>query len=122
MAERRRLEHLVEGALDKVALAALQGLLVREETLSELAALKQDAKHFGYRMMVMERQKRATLTPLYHSAKALLPKLDISQQNIAYYASLAHYYTIYDLRRLKPGQTLKHPLILRDCKGIVEHS
>jgi len=105
MAERRRLEHLVEGALDKVALAALQGLLVREETLSELAALKQDAKHFGYRMMVMERQKRATLTPLYHSAKALLPKLDISQQNIAYYASLAHYYTIYDLRRLKPGQT-----------------
>jgi hypothetical protein len=24
-----------------------------------------------------------------------LPKLDISQQNIAYYASLAHYYTIY---------------------------
>jgi hypothetical protein len=94
MAERRRLEHLVEGALDKVALAALQGLLVREETLSELAALKQDAKHFGYRMMVMERQKRATLTPLYHSAKALLPKLDISQQNITYYASLAHYYTI----------------------------
>ena len=59
MAERRRLEHLVEGALDKVALAALQGLLVREETLSELAALKQDAKHFGYRMMVMEQQKRA---------------------------------------------------------------
>ena len=34
-----------------------------------------------------------------------MPKLDISQQNIAYYASLAHYYTIYDLRRLKPGQT-----------------
>ena len=29
MAERRRLEHLVEGALDKVALAALQGLPVR---------------------------------------------------------------------------------------------
>ena len=78
---------------------------MREETLSDLAALKQYAKHFGYRMMVMERQKRATLTPLYHSAKALLPKLDISQQNIAYYASLAHYYTIYDLRRLKPEQT-----------------
>jgi len=28
-----------------------------------------------------------------------------SQQNLNYYASLAHYYTIYDLRRLKPGQT-----------------
>src|SRR3954463_342956 len=61
--------------------------------LSELAALKQDAKHFGYRMMAMERQKRATLAPLHRVAKALLPRLDISQQNVAYYASLAHYYT-----------------------------
>ena len=34
-------------------------------TLSELAAIKQDAKHFGYQMLVMERQKRATLEPLY---------------------------------------------------------
>ncbi|MDD2465567.1 MAG: hypothetical protein PHI97_16340 [Desulfobulbus sp.] len=38
-------------------------------------------------------------------AKALLPSLGISQLNIAYYASLANYYTIYDLRRIKPGQT-----------------
>jgi TnpA family transposase len=104
-AERRRLERLVEGGLDEDARAALQGLLVREDTLSELAAVKQDAKHFGYRMMIMERQKRATLAPLYRLAKVLLPSLDISQQNVAYYASLAHYYTIYDLRRLKPGQT-----------------
>lgn len=39
-------------------------------------------------------------------AKALLPSLGLSQLNlnIAYYASLVDYYTIYDLRRLKPGQ------------------
>ena len=49
----------------------------------------------------MERQKRTTLAPLHRVAKTLLPKLDISQQNVAYYASLAHYYTVYDLRRLK---------------------
>ena len=55
-------------------------------------------------MMVAERQKRATLAPLYVTAKALLPSLDISQLNIAYYADLADYYTIYDLRRLKPSQ------------------
>jgi hypothetical protein len=29
----------------------------------------------------------------------------VSQQNVGYYASLATYYTIYDLRRLKPEQT-----------------
>jgi hypothetical protein len=44
---------------------ALQQLLVREDTLSGLADLKQDAKHFGYQMMLMERQKRTALEPVY---------------------------------------------------------
>jgi len=55
-------------------------------------------------MMVAELQKRATLAPLYVLAKGLLPSLDISHLNIAYYASLANFYTVYDLRRLKSGQ------------------
>jgi len=37
----------------------------KEDTLSELAAIKQDAKNFSYQMMVVERQKRATLEPAY---------------------------------------------------------
>jgi hypothetical protein len=104
-AERRRLSEIVEEALDHDAQAALQQLLVREETLSELAQVKQDAKNFGYRMMALEREKRLVLAPLYRVAKDALPKLDISQQNVGYYASLATYYSIYDLRRLKPEQT-----------------
>lgn len=103
-AERQRLEQLVEEALDDAARAALQKLLVRDNTLSELAAIKQDAKNFGHKMMAAERQKRTTLAPIYAMAKALLPFLDISQLNIAYYASLANFYTIYDLRRLQSGQ------------------
>lgn len=98
-------EQAVEAALDDAARQALDQLIVREETLSALAAIKQDAKHFGYRMMAMERHKRATLEPWYRRAKAFLPTLGLSQQNLGYYASLAHYYTVYDLRRLKPGQT-----------------
>lgn len=109
-AERRRLEHMVNSALDETARTHLQQLLVRDNTLSALAAIKQDAKHFGYQMMVMERQKRATLEPVYQCAKALLPTLDISQQNHHYYASLANYYTIYDLRRMKSGQTFLYVL------------
>lgn len=104
-AERERLEQLVEAALTDVARETLQQLLAHESTLSDLAALKQDAKSFRYRQMGLERQKRLTLAPLYVIAKALLPSLDISQLNIAYYASLANFYTIYDLRRFKPGQT-----------------
>jgi TnpA family transposase len=104
-AERERLEQLVGSALTDESRDALQQLLVRENTLSDLAALKQDAKSFRYRQMGLERQKRLTLAPLYATAKTLLPSLDLSQLNIAYYASLANFYTIYDLRRFKPGQT-----------------
>ena len=103
--ERRRLELLIDETLHEAARIALQKLVEREDTLSELAAIKQDAKDFSYQMMVSEREKRATLHPLYRLAKVLLPKLEISQQNHHYYASLAHHYTIYDLRRLRPGQT-----------------
>jgi hypothetical protein len=73
---------------------ALQQLLVRESTLSDLAALKQDAKSFRYRQMCLELQKRLTLAPLYTIAKTMLPNLDLSQLNIAYYASLANFYSI----------------------------
>jgi TnpA family transposase len=103
--ERERLEQLVEAAMTHATRKTLQQLLVRENTLSDLAALKQDAKSFRHGQMKLERQKRLTLAPLYAIAKALLPSLEISQLNIAYYASLANFYTIYDLRRLKPGQT-----------------
>jgi len=103
-AERKRLEQLVEAALTQTSRDALQQLLEHDDSLSELAALKQDAKNFRYRQMGLERQKRLTLSPLYAIAKTLLPSLDISQLNIAYYANLANFYTIYDLRRLKFGQ------------------
>lgn len=58
---RKRLEQLVENGLDDDARVALKNLLLRDDTLFELAALKQDAKNFGYQMMVTEREKRATL-------------------------------------------------------------
>jgi hypothetical protein len=92
--ERKRLGDLVEAALDDQIKAALQQLLARDDGLSELAAIKQDANHFSYHMMVLERQKRVTLEPLYRVAKTLLPSLGVSQQNLTYYASLANYYTI----------------------------
>ncbi|MGO9432093.1 Tn3 family transposase [Rhodoblastus sp.] len=104
-AERERLGGLLAELLDESARNALGQLLVCEDTLSELAALKQDAKNFRYRQMALERQKRNTLKPLYQVVKEILSKLAISRQNLNYYASLANFYTVYDLRRLRPGQT-----------------
>ena len=104
--ERQRLKNLLNTAMDEETKSALQKLLLEENTLSGLAALKQDAKDFKARMMTAEREKLATIRPLYHIAKTLLPQLQLSKQNIHYYASLIHYYTIHDLReRLQPEHT-----------------
>ena len=54
--ERARLEKLVEGAMTEAMREALQQLLVPENSLSDLAALKQDAKSFRYRQLGLERQ------------------------------------------------------------------
>ncbi|MGF6439912.1 hypothetical protein QF002_000721 [Paraburkholderia youngii] len=108
--ERQRLAALIEAQITDDVKASLQGLLVRDESLSELAAIKQDAKYFGPHMMGRERRKRATLEPVYNAARPILPQLGISQQNIAYYASLAHFYTIYDLRQPQPGQSFLYLL------------
>jgi TnpA family transposase len=103
--ERRRLGDLLSEAMDDEVKVALAQLLVRDDTLSQLAAIKQDAKNFGWRQMAHEREKRALLEPLYLIAKELLPRLGISQQNLLYYASLANFYTVHDLRNLKKDQT-----------------
>ena len=104
LAERQRLAELLCAALDEPTKASLVELLVKDDTLSELAVLKQDARDFGWRQMVRERDKRTRMAPLYFAAKALLPKLAISQQNLHHYASLANFYTVYDLRRMKSEQ------------------
>ncbi len=98
--ERHRLSTLLAVSLDEPIRQAIEQLLIHDDTLSGLAILKQDAKHFGYRQMKLERTKHATLEPLYQAAKKWLPTLGISQQNLNYYASLVNFYTIYDLRRL----------------------
>lgn len=82
--ERQRLAALIEAGTTDDVKSALRRLLVRDESLSELAAIKQDAKYFGPDMMGRERSKREVLEPVYLAARAILPQLGISQQNIAY--------------------------------------
>jgi hypothetical protein len=103
--ERQRLERILAERLDDTTIAGLEKLIERDDTLSRLAVLRQDARDFGWRQMVHEREKRAILEPLHRKACDILPALNISQQNLLYYASLANFYTVYDLRNLKPEQT-----------------
>ena len=97
--ERNRLTLHLENRLTKSQRKSLDQLLENDKTLSELASLKQDAKNFGLSMMSLECQKHHILKPLYQIAKTILPHLNLSQQNIAHYASLANHYSIYELEK-----------------------
>jgi len=96
--ERKRLIALIKQGLSDENKIQLQQLLIKDNTLSDLAALKQDAKNFKPNMMKTELKKFSKLKPFYVMAKGLLPVFGLSQQNIQYYASLANYYSIHELR------------------------
>jgi len=107
-AERNRLRAILHESLTEKDKASLKKLIFEKETetLSGLADLKQDTKDFKARMISAERDKMLEIKPLYRLAQSLLPKLNLSHQNVQYYASLADYYTTYDLRKgLKSEQT-----------------
>ncbi len=107
-AERNRFSSILRESLTEADKSALQTLIFEEKTktLSGLADLKQDTKDFKARMISAECDKMLTIKPLYQLATSMLPKLNLSHQNIQYYASLVDYYTIYDLRKkLKSEQT-----------------
>ncbi|WP_341793717.1 MULTISPECIES: Tn3 family transposase [unclassified Rickettsia] len=102
--ERRRISAIIDKELGTEHKTQLDQLLIHEDNVSKLAGFKQDAKNFGFKMMLRERQKHNTLEPLYQIAIKLLPKLEISRQNIDNYVNLANHYTIRDLRELKYNQ------------------
>jgi hypothetical protein len=77
----------------------LLALVSKDNNLSELAAIKQDAKDFKPRMLLQECRKLNIMEPVYLIAKRILPNLSISKNNINNYASFVHYYSAYDLRQ-----------------------
>lgn len=105
--ERQRIISILNHNLSEENKTELFKLLIKNDELSILAELKQDAKNFKTHAMAIEREKLSKLKTLYIVSKTLLPKLEISQKNIEYYASLADYYNIHELRKkISPELTL----------------
>jgi TnpA family transposase len=104
-AERDRLNIIVLSVLNEEHIALLKQLMTCENIFSDLTILKRDAKDFTYRVIMNELLKMDQIKPLYLLMKSILPSLNISQQNLRYYASLTQYYTIYKLQQFKPTQS-----------------
>lgn len=108
--ERYRTSDVIGHNMTKEERQEIQFLMKAENQISNLAELQQDAKNFGFKMMHKEREKHKILKALYTIATKVINKLNISQQNIRYYADLAVYYNIRDLVRLKHNQNYLYVL------------
>ncbi len=59
--ERNRISTILSTFLDTETKIILDQIIIREANLSTLAGFKQDAKNFGFKMMLKERQKQDIL-------------------------------------------------------------
>ncbi|MBP9777773.1 MAG: Tn3 family transposase [Rickettsiaceae bacterium] len=97
--EKSRISNLLIEQITPEEGRLILALVNNNNTLSELAAIKQDAKDFKPRMLLQECRKLNIMRPIYLVAQRILLSLSISRNNINNYSSLIHYYSAYDLRQ-----------------------
>lgn len=101
--ERSRLEAAISEKITPKIENMFKYLLKADKDLYALTILKKEPKDFSYKEMSFEIKKCITVKPLFMFACQFLTDLEISNENIKYYASLVDYYTIYKLSRMTTG-------------------
>ncbi len=103
--ERRRITHLLAGALTPVIEERLDGLLQAEEGMYAISGLKHEPKDFRYGELRQEVARRARLAPLHAFGQSFLATAGLSNESVRYYASLVQFYTVYKLQRMARATT-----------------
>ena len=99
-AEQQRLSTVVRTHLQPADRTALQRLLDDAPGLYALTQLKHEPRDMSLSEIKREIHRGTQMAPLYTLAQHVLPALEISNESIAYYASLVNYYSVYKLKRL----------------------
>lgn len=108
--EQRRLAGIAYEHIDPSAKEALKRLLEDTKGLHEITLLKRDPRDFSNHEIRGEVQREEQTRELYALSQKLLPHLNISNENIRYYASLVDYYSVYKLRRMRESVVLVYLL------------
>ena len=85
--------------LTSIELENLENLLTDSVGFYEITNLKREPRDFSFSEIKREIERGAKIKEIYQSAKEILPILEISNQSIAYYASLVSYYRVDKLKR-----------------------
>ncbi len=103
--EAKRLEALITKIIPKKIIKLLNNLLEKKIISYEITKLKQEPKNFDFNQIQKEIAKHNSYYAIYKFSKKLLPTLNISQQNIEYYGSLAIHYNRYQLNNFRKEKT-----------------
>ena len=108
--ERARLSMILQKRLSQEIKETLSNLLQNPQTLYEITILKKEPKDFNYNEILQEIKRAERIKDLYYSTKNLLKKLEISNENIKYYASLVDYYSVFQLKQFNIWTAYLHLL------------
>lgn len=103
IAEARRLKVILQNKLTAADIERLDELFSDSahstDELYEITNLKREPKDFTLSEIRREIERGVKIKELYQTGKQILPLLEISNQSIAYYASLVSYYRVDKLKR-----------------------
>jgi hypothetical protein len=98
--ERERISEIIKSSLDDKTRIALDDLYVSRDGIYAITSLKHEPKDFSLKEMKSETARGHTLAELYKTTHNLFPILEISNDSVAYYASLVDYYTVQKLQQM----------------------
>jgi TnpA family transposase len=100
-----RLQLLLKNKLTSNEIKKLEDLLTDSTGFYEITNLKREPRNFSFSEMKKEIGRGEKIKEIYQRAKEILPTLEISNQSIAYYASLISYYRVDKLKRFDSWTT-----------------
>lgn len=99
--EQNRLIALMGNSLNLPEINKLDALLEDSDSFYEITQLKREPKDFSLGEIKREIERARNIREIYRLAQMVLPKMDISNESVAYYASLVSYYSVYKLKRFE---------------------
>ena len=98
--EQNRLTNILQSYLNQDHINSLSQLFENPDGLYSITQIKHEPKDFKYSEIKNEINRGKKIELLFLLSEKLLPKMDISNESIKYYASLVNYYSVYKLKRL----------------------
>ncbi len=99
--EQNRLANKLYSDSDRWIRDRLDNLLKNDDLFYNLTLLKRDQKSFTTTEILNTIDKQKLIIDLYRRSKDQIQRMDISEQNIIYYADLAEFYTVQKLRTFR---------------------